>query len=594
MSSKKKKKSLFSSSGSGVGIDISDTTIEVVEVVARKGKVKVVSMGRESLPSGVVRNGRIKDKERLKGVVQGVMERAKPKPIKARKVVFALPESQVYVHIFELQPHEKGERDALLLKEAQVSFPMKEEDLEFTHSVLHEEEDGSAEILLVGVSREVLTEWHLFFQEAGLDVEEFDLESLATFRGLFLTRPESPVCVVDIGAVTSTIAIFNKEGLRFSYTVDAAGNTLTSELAAVLKISKREAEEKKISVGLSDKNDRTFLILLNVLQPLLQAVKANVGFFRQRHGQEIESIVLVGGTSKLKGLVKYFREELDLPVLIGESVLLKSRASLEYIEATGLALRGVGRVIPGDPVIRVKKSLAKKAQGKRGSESEPLPEATPKKLPPANPLELKRKRSYRSKAMLFIVLAFGIDVILLAGRFRDSEREKRQDVMTSGIVQYAHLQTFRLVVPVSSSPEKYSADRVKGRIIEDTIEGVEDQNAAVAQSRLNIEQEVQKGERLWPSPISQVSEQVTASEEGEPDEGEGTSSTLIVRWLVYDDAEANRLFEEEVEILSGETVSYALSNIKKVGLQMTPDPQIFYLNGTVTIATNKFIDVWDE
>jgi len=97
-----------------VGIDIADNSIEVAELHRQKDKIAVISLGRVRLNPGVVEKGRIKDEELLLKAVQKAMAQAVPNPIIEHKAVMAIPDSQIYIHNFELKEHNKKEREELI------------------------------------------------------------------------------------------------------------------------------------------------------------------------------------------------------------------------------------------------------------------------------------------------------------------------------------------------------------------------------------------------------------------------------------------------------------------------------------------------
>jgi len=293
-----------------VGLDIADHTIEAVELIKKGAKVEISSLGRVLLEPGIIERGRIKDEKKLLEAVKRSLANAKPKPIVKKEIIFGLPESQVYTHIFELKPHNKKERQALILEQAYKNIPLKKEDLLFSYKVLKETKEN-IEILLVATSREVVLEWQQFFQKLGLEVEVFDIESLATFRGLFSKPSKEPVCVVDIGAASTNIAIFDRKGLRYSRSINIAGNVFTQEIAKAMKIDSEKAEKQKIKIGLTNKNNQIFPILIKALEPLSREIKTLLNYLQEKTGEKVKEIILVGGSSKLKGINDYFKTDID-------------------------------------------------------------------------------------------------------------------------------------------------------------------------------------------------------------------------------------------------------------------------------------------
>lgn len=419
-----------------VGLDIADRSIEVAELLIAKGGPVVVSTGRVLLKAGVVERGIIRDERLLAEALRAVFIKAKPHPIESKTVIFGLPESQVYTHIFELGAHQKKERDWLIAKEAQASIPLRNEDLLFSYRVLSEEK-SRVEVLLVAASKAVVLEWDQFFKRLQLEVQTFDIETLAAFRGLFVTPPKAPVCVVDIGATTTNIAIFTSKGLRYSYCLDIGGDIMTQELAKTLNTTLQEAEKMKRELGIVDRKERIFLILIKILEPIAKEVKTALEYFRERYQEEVKEVVFIGGSSKLKGLIDYMKPNLNVLVRLGESVLLRNRAFLEYIEAVGLALRAVDEAWEKkDPAFSIAKGKAdtlltrQKIEKERGPEemivSKENQEIEESSLPLTTIIDEARRLRFQ-KNLLTTILIVGAVFISLEYGYREYQGARQQE-----------------------------------------------------------------------------------------------------------------------------------------------------------------------
>ena len=75
---------------------------------------------------------------------------------------------------------------ALVLTAAREHIPLEESDLLISYKILQRTDTG-LDFLVAGVSRRLIDNWQDFFTEVGLK-PGFDLETIATFRGIF---PES-------------------------------------------------------------------------------------------------------------------------------------------------------------------------------------------------------------------------------------------------------------------------------------------------------------------------------------------------------------------------------------------------------------------
>ncbi|MEK7585058.1 MAG: pilus assembly protein PilM [Patescibacteria group bacterium] len=317
-----------------VGIDIADRSIEAAEIVRRGGKLKVLALGRQSLPVGVVERGVIKDKIKLAAALKLVLNLAKPKPILPERVYFGLPESQVYLHSFTLPKEGAKNLEELIRQQALEHVPLEAADLIFTYKLLGSESGGNR-YLLAATSREVLTSWRDFFHDFGLEVK-FDLETLAWHRSLGPLAART-VALVDFGAVATSVAVFDERGLRYTRTFAYGADALTQDLTRTLKMSAETAEKAKEDVGLVDSDSQIFTILLNGLIPLRDELKVTLDYYASLTGTAVEAVYLAGGGSELRGLADYLKSNLEVSVAVARSAFLNQ--TLVYLESLGLALK---------------------------------------------------------------------------------------------------------------------------------------------------------------------------------------------------------------------------------------------------------------
>ena len=609
-----------------IGLDIADHTIEAVELIRKAGKTKVLNMGRARIEPDIVEKGRIKNQEKLVEAVKQVFLQAKPKRIISKKLVFGLPESQVYTHVFGLVIKDKtvaetmaSIREKLISEEAKKSIPVKAQDILFNYRILKavvlDQKRVKIEILTVVTSREVVLEWQRFFQKLKIDVDFFDIETLAVFRGLFIKTPKQPISIIDIGAVTTTVSIFDKKDLRYSYSINIAGNVLTQNIAEELRIKPEQAEKLKIKNGISNKDKRIRSVITKILDPVVEEIQQSFKYFENKTNKKVDEIILVGGSSQLKGLVEYFKNKIDLSVRLGESALTNNKDKrtnpLFYIEAIGMGLRELNKkkwdkLHPVIELAHETKDLTTKDE-----ETEKQAKAETEEIQPVKKdlkvyrlkTELQEKKARLQKVLLVIILIMGIVSIGLAFRFRKHEKERQKQDLQAVVSQYSQTQVFELKVPVAVDAEEYTNDRVKGRIIENTIKGAGNYIEALSNARILAEKELQQKEILWPAPLEVINkngvvvlkpQKLLMGKNPVSPEPEDLVFPVVFKWLVYFDQEANKLFLKEIDKLNKDNIDYALNNIVKIGLELSSNKYIYFFIDRITISLNQLMQVPEE
>ncbi len=527
-----------------IGLDIADNTIEVAELTKKGGRIKIVNLSRIKLVPGIIEKGRIKDEIGLLKAVNQVFTEAKPNPISNKNIIFGLPETQTFTWVSKLKIEDEKQRDGLVFEEAKKNIPLEEIDLIYDYKILKQGK-GEEEILIVAASREVVLEWQQFFQKAKLKVKTFDIETLAIFRNLAIETPGQPFCIVDIGAVTTTITIFDEEGLRYSYSIFKAGDFFTQEIAEKLEITFEEAEQKKLKADLA-KGDQVSAVLIKSLQSILEEINLSFKYFKIRNQERKGRVILVGGSAQLKGLAEYLSLNLEVDVSIGRPTVKDKKAKLIYLQAIGLALRGIDkRWDQKDPSIPIK-------QINKSQHTEQL-----------NP---KDEPFFQRKTTLFLVIFIAIIIIGFSfwyNKYQDSQLKLARE---AALQQYGFNESFQLQVAIVLEGEEYGSDKVIGRILIEEVTMAKDYNQAVSEAKLNAENKLKPGEILWLEPLEK-------KEENFP---------FTYKWLAYSGDNAQSLFisliKEKVK------TSFILDNISYQDVATTNNPNIYLLSGKADVS----------
>lgn len=328
-----------------VGLDIADHTIEVVELEKSlfSPLPSIVSRARIPLEKGIVEHGRLANKKQLLDALSSVWEHGAPKPLLCHDVIVGVPERQVYTSVISIETPKGISVNERVEDAAHAIIPLEKDDLAYSYRIIGKKENAS-EVLLYGTSREVLGEWRDFFENSPYHVRAFDHELLAIVRGLFGRAEHQPVCIVDCGAERTKIAVYSATGLQYVHALDIAGDIFTDQLAKSLDVSKDEAEKIKKEEGMEPLPRRAFFEKL--LEPIIHEAVTACDFYEKGSNSKVAEIILVGGSVRLKGLPEFFAEKMGRTVRRGSSFLEirgteKEEDQLQYIEAIGLALKGI-------------------------------------------------------------------------------------------------------------------------------------------------------------------------------------------------------------------------------------------------------------
>jgi cell division protein FtsA len=205
-------------------------------------------------------------------------------------------------------------------------------------------------------------------EKAEIEIEQIVLNQIATAASV-LTHDETELGVglIDIGAGTTEVAIFERGSLWYTAIIPIGGDNFTNDIAVGLRTPIPEAEKIKKKFGCvagpaTDEQETIEVpsvgrvkkprvlsrqILADIIQPRAEEVFRLVDNDIKRMGYEKSlnsGIVLTGGTALLEGLEEVAEEIFDLPVRRGDPTgiggLVDRVSTPDYATAVGLILYG--------------------------------------------------------------------------------------------------------------------------------------------------------------------------------------------------------------------------------------------------------------
>jgi len=354
---------------SAFGLDISDASIEALELKKNLGQIKVSAYGRVRLPSGVVSDGEILQREKLVEAIRQVLLSAKPHPIKNKNVILSLPEIKVFSHIFQMPAAVSDEQMSESIQyAAEEIIPFFSDQIYHDYRVIKKHEDKQ-EVFYFACPKNVIDSYSEALNQAGLQPVVFEAESFAIARALTSKDPLAGVVIADIGARTTMISIFDNHGIRYSNNISTAGRAFTDRIAASENISHDQAERIKREKGLIGKESQIKIILEPMLSQIIQEINQAVEIYQKKSSSTINKIVLVGGSSLMPGLKEHFAYLTSLEVELGDPLagikhdkqFFSTQPAILFSTVFGLAQRGLSQEMIMPDTGKIDKKEEKKA-----------------------------------------------------------------------------------------------------------------------------------------------------------------------------------------------------------------------------------------
>ena len=345
-----------------VVVHLSATAVYVVigSVVSAKD-IRIMGVGQ--VKNSDFYQGQIKHRERLQGAIKQAIQDAEDTAncrVHSVWLTLATPELSSKNSVGSVTVEEEMVRAKDMV---QALSNAKSQDLPSDYYLMHccqqgiyiDDQESMVDDAIEMIAKNITVMYHMMMMpvssrqniqkllqgcDVGIDHIVFDAVTSAEYS-LMAEERQQGVCLVDIGASTTSICVYKENKLIFTHCIASGSHEVTMDISADISISMIEAEKLKKSHGSVDihsMDPSSFFIFkpqgsadeINVsLYNLARIIEARyIQIFtevvRELHEAGLVSyidrgIVLAGGGSNMKGMIPFAKKLLKMPVVLSNT-----------------------------------------------------------------------------------------------------------------------------------------------------------------------------------------------------------------------------------------------------------------------------------
>lgn len=322
-----------------VGLDVGSYAIKAVALQANKGRLTLQGFAQMRIGDGEVAVA-----------VRRVVEQLGIRP---KNLVTSVSGRSVIVRQVETPRLDQAQLRSHIAYEADKYIPFGADEVVIDCQTLDpattEEANPNMKVLLVAVRRGFVEDHLRTLQDAGVTPSVVDVDVFALCNAWWTLGPmvgdneqAETTALIDVGASKTWVAIVKGTELLFQREIYLAGNEITDAIVRTFGEQAEDVEQIKLAPG--EALDALIDAAMPALEDLANEIRLSFDYVEGQFDQEVQQVILSGGTSQLPGMSEVLGNILGRPVQVFDPLagldLIPSRYDLHTLEenAPGLTV----------------------------------------------------------------------------------------------------------------------------------------------------------------------------------------------------------------------------------------------------------------
>lgn len=305
-----------------LGVDVSSTSVKLLELSRSGGRYRVESYAVEPLPPNSVMEKNITDAQL---VGEAIARAVKKSGTRTKLGACAVAGSAVITKVISMPANlSEEELEGQIQIEADQYIPYALDEISLDFSILgpSASDPGRIDVLLAASRSDNVDVRVAALEVAALQAKIVDVEAFALENAVALLAAQGGavgqahiLAVMDVGATSSTLSVL--EDCKIIYTREQlfGGRQLTDEIQRRYGLSYEEAGLAKRQGGLPDNYEP------EVLRPFMESMAQEVNralqfFYSSSQVGTVDHVVMAGGCASIPGIDALVQSKIDTPTSI--------------------------------------------------------------------------------------------------------------------------------------------------------------------------------------------------------------------------------------------------------------------------------------
>ncbi len=343
-------------------IDIGNNSLKALHLSAESGVVEVI--GFDNIQHGKILTGSgVGTAERDELIALSLRRFVSQNDLGKDDIVVSVPSQNSFARFVNLPPVEPKRIPEIVRFEAVQQIPFDINDVQWDWQLMTETDSPETRVGIFAIKNEVVSSALEHFGRENMQVGYVQMAPMALYNYVLYDRPDlvtpagnkqgQAIVVLNIGAENTDLVVCTGSTV-WQRCILIGGNAFTRAVADTFKLNFEKAEKLKRTAPMSKYARQIFQAMKPVFTDLASEVQRSLGFYNSSNpNTKLSKIIALGGGTKLRGLLKYLQQSVQIPIERPDSfkrlAISSDVSAAKFHESVcdfgvvyGLALQGLG------------------------------------------------------------------------------------------------------------------------------------------------------------------------------------------------------------------------------------------------------------
>ncbi len=309
---------MASKTGAVWAVDIGSSSLKALHVRETATGVEVI--GFDNIAHGKILSGSgIQSAERDELIAISLRKFVEKNDIGHDDVIISVASQSSFARFVNLPPVEKKRIPEIIKFEASQQIPFDMNEVQWDWQLM-EDEGAERKVGIFAIKNEVVNAELEYFAGERVQITGVQMAPMALYNYVLYDRPDltrknnEATIILNIGAENTDLVICTANSV-WQRCITMGGNAFTRAIADAFKLNFDKAEKLKRTAPMSKYARQILQAMKPVFTDLASEIQRSLGFYTSSNAEtKLTRVIALGGGTKMRGLLKYLQQSLQIPI----------------------------------------------------------------------------------------------------------------------------------------------------------------------------------------------------------------------------------------------------------------------------------------